>query len=454
VPDATRLLIVDDDGAMRDMLASLFQDQGYAVDQAESAERALELSREVEYAAVLSDVRMPGKSGTELVGELRQLRAQTPVVLMTAFGSIDSAVEAMRVGALDYITKPFEPAAVMLSIERALERRALEEENRRLRRAVDRTGALGDLIGESAAMHEIFALIRKVAHGRSNVLITGESGTGKEVVARTLHYHGARKAKPFVPINCAALPEGLLESELFGHTRGAFTGAHTSNAGLFEKANGGTLFLDEIGDMGFSLQSKLLRVLQDGEIRPVGGTKSVRVDVRIVAATNRELQEEIEAGRFREDLYYRLNVIPIHIPPLRDRPDDIPALIDFFLDKHGDGRRQSLTIEAKQDLARREWKGNARELENYIERALALADVDQLGPDDLPEDREAASEDRDRFAGLLVRMAREECSLRELEDRYVDAVLNVTSGNKVQASRILGIDRKTLYRRLGVSEQT
>ena len=318
------LLVVDDDLAMREMLVSLFVERGFAVDQAASADEALESLRDVEYDVVLSDIKMPGRSGIEMVGEIREMRPETPVVLMTAFGSIDSVIESMRAGAFDYITKPFEAESVMLTIDRAIERRALEEENRRLRRAVDQTSAFGDLIGASPAMREIFALIRKVAHSRASVLITGESGTGKEVVARTIHYHGSRSANPFIPINCTAIPEGLLESELFGHVRGAFTGAHTSKQGLFEKARGGTLFLDEIGDMGLGLQSKLLRVLQDREIRPVGSTQSTKIDVRIITATNKDLQKEMEEERFREDLYYRLNVIPIHIPPLRERPEDLP----------------------------------------------------------------------------------------------------------------------------------
>jgi DNA-binding NtrC family response regulator len=441
-----RLLIVDDDSAMRQMLESLFVEQGYSVQEASSANAALDLARDTDFDAVLSDIKMPGKSGIELVGELRQLRPDTPVVLMTAFGSIDSAVEAMRAGALDYITKPFEPDAVLLTLERAIERRALEEENRRLRRAVDRTSSFGDLIGESPAMREIFAMIRKVAHGRSSVLITGESGTGKEVVARTLHYHGSRADRPFVPINCTAIPEGLLESELFGHVRGAFTGAHSSKRGLFEKANGGTLFLDEIGDMGLGLQSKLLRVLQDGEIRAVGGTQSVKVDVRIVTATNKDLQEEMETGRFREDLYYRLNVIPIHIPPLRERPEDIPGLVEAFVARHSDGRR-ALSAAALEKLKICPWRGNARELENVLERALALCDNEVLGVADLPIDSEGTAEPESGAEALVRGAARERLSLRELEDRYIDQVLDLTGGNKVQAAKILGIDRKTLYRR-------
>ncbi len=439
------LLVVDDDAAMRQLLASLFRERGYPVQEASTADEALEQARDLEFDAVVSDIKMPGRSGIEMVGEMRRIRPDTPVVLMTAFGSIDSAVEAMRAGAFDYITKPFEPEAVVLTVERALERRALEEENRRLRRAVDKTAALGDLIGASPAMREIFALIKKVAHGRSSVLITGESGTGKEVVARTLHYHGARAEKPFIPINCTAIPEGLLESELFGHVRGAFTGAHASKRGLFEKADGGTLFLDEIGDMGLGLQSKLLRVLQDREIRPVGGTQSVKVDVRIITATNKDLEAELAAGRFREDLYYRLNVIPVHIPPLRERPEDIPPLVDFFLRKHSEGERRTVSPEVLKKLCGRPWRGNARELENVLERALALSDAAEIRPEDLPggEDEEVV----DRAEDLLRSAAEQRMCLRELEDRYIDHILALTGGNKVRAARILGIDRKTLYRR-------
>ncbi len=445
--EAQSVLIVDDDAAMRQMLVPLFRERGFGVAEAPSATLALEKIRESDYGVVLSDVKMPGRSGIEMVGDLRRLRPETPVVLMTAFGSIDSAVEAMRAGAYDYVTKPFEPEAVVLTVERALERRALEEENRRLRRAVDRTGSLGELIGQSPAMRDIFALIRRVAHGRSHVLITGESGTGKELVARTLHFHGARAEKPFIPINCTAIPEGLLESELFGHVRGAFTGAHASKRGLFEKANGGTLFLDEIGDLSLGLQSKLLRVLQDQEIRPVGGTQTVKVDVRIVAATNKELEAEIAAGRFREDLYYRLNVIPIQLPPLRERPEDVPALVDAFARKHSGPERRVVTQAAIERLKREPWRGNARELENVIERALALTDAREIGPEHLPFVSAGAVEEVDP-AEMLVRSAAERrVTLRELEERYIDQILRLTRGNKVQAAKILGIDRKTLYRR-------
>ena len=441
------LLVVDDDAMMRQLLASLFQEHGYAVREAASADDALEQVGRFEFDAVLSDIRMPGKSGIEMVGELRRVRPDTPIVLMTAFGSIDSAVESIQAGAFDYITKPFEPEVALITLERAIEQRALEEENRRLRRAVDRTSAFGDLIGESVAMRDIFALIRKIAHGRSSVLITGESGTGKEVVARTIHYHGTRSDKSFVPINCTAIPEGLLESELFGHVRGAFTGAHASKRGLYEKANGGSIFLDEIGDMGPSMQSKLLRVLQDGEIRPVGGTQSVKVDVRIIAAPNRDLEIEIASGRFRQDLYYRLNVIPIHIPPLRERPEEIPTLVKAFVQKHSDGRRRTVTPAAMELLKACTWEGNIRELENVVESALALSDVTEIGPEELSLAVEGAGSHEDGTERLLAEAVRRRLTLRELEELYIDEIMQCTGGNKVRAARILGIDRKTLYRR-------
>ncbi len=445
--ESRTLLVVDDDLAMREMLASLFVERGFAVQQARSADEALECLRDVEYDVVLSDIKMPGRSGIEMVGEIREMRPETPVVLMTAFGSIDSVIESMRAGAFDYITKPFEAESVMLTLDRAIEWRALEEENRRLRRAVDQTSAFGDLIGASPAMREIFAMIRKVAHNRASVLITGESGTGKEVVARTIHYHGSRSANPFIPINCTAIPEGLLESELFGHVRGAFTGAHTSKQGLFEKARGGTLFLDEIGDMGLGLQSKLLRVLQDREIRPVGSTQSMKIDVRIVAATNKDLQKEMEEERFREDLFYRLNVIPIHIPPLLDRPEDLPLLVDEFVRKHADGVRRHVTRAAMERLMQFPWKGNARELENVIERALALSNDDRIDLADLPRADLDGSGGKDAADEFPRSAAQRRLSLREVEDLYIEEVMRLTAGNKVQAAKILGIDRKTLYRR-------
>ncbi len=441
------ILVVDDDNAMREMMVSMLESAGIHAESADSAEGAVEAVRNGEFDVVLSDIRMPGKDGLELLGELRELRPETPVVLMTAFGSIDSAVAAMRGGAFDYIPKPFKRDEVLVILERAFEHRELASENKRLRAAVDQTSSFGDLIGRSPAMREIFALVRRIASNSSSVLITGESGTGKELVARTIHFAGSRAREPFLPINCTAIPEGLLESELFGHVRGAFTGAVTTKRGLFEKAHGGTLFLDEIGDMGLGLQGKILRVLQDREIRPVGGTQSVKVDVRILAATNKDLREEMEAGRFRRDLFYRLNVIPIHIPPLRERPEDIPALAEFFLRKHGRGERRTLTRPVLDRLLRLPWEGNARELENVIERALALTDAPEIGLEDLPIPRDDVADAETGADALLRGAVQRRLSLHDLEELYIAEILKLVRGNKVQAARILGINRRTLYRR-------
>ena len=449
MPELRTVLVVDDDAPMREMLISLLDEHGLKAEQAESADGALERAREHAFDVVLSDIRMPGKDGVELVGELRELCPATPVILMTAFGSIDSAVQAMRAGAFDYVTKPFKSEEILATLERAFELRALEEENRRLRRAVDRSTRFGDLIGASPAMHEIFALIRKIQHSKSSVLITGESGTGKDVVARTLHFTSSRRDGPFVPINCTAMPEGLLESELFGHVRGAFTGAHTAKRGLFEEADGGTLFLDEIGDMPLGLQGKLLRVLQDGEIRPVGGNRSVGVDVRIITATNRDLRACVEEGRFRKDLFYRLNVIPIHIPPLRERSEDIPLLAEAFIRKHAGDRSVTLTPPVLDRLRHHRFEGNGRELENLIERALALNPGNELTLEDFAfGDMAAAPRPATRLEDALLDQAVEQqLTLRELGDRYIDRVLELCGGNKVRAAKALGINRRTLYRR-------
>jgi len=451
---AAQLLLVEDDNAMREMLESLFRQEGYVVSEAASASAALELARETDFDVVLSDIKMPGKSGLELVGELRELRPDTPVVLMTAFGSIDTAVDAMRAGAFGYTTKPFQPEEVIRTVKRALDRRAVEDSNRKLRGPAS-TPSFKELIGASPAMRNVFSIIRRAAHVDATVLITGESGTGKEVVARTLHHHGRRAQKPFLPINCTAIPEGLLESELFGHVRGAFTGAVATKRGLFERADGGTLFLDEVGDMGAGLQAKLLRVLQDHEVRPVGSTQAVKVDVRIIAATNRSLDVEMEAGRFREDLYYRLNVIPIHLPPLRERREDVPALVEAFVRKHSGDRARRFSRDAIASLQSQVWRGNARELENVVERTLALSDADLLNVGDLQLDSisdEPVADPRAPNSGVglvqaLADAARNGLTLRALEDLYIEQMLVVTGGKKGEAARMLGIDRKTLYRR-------
>ncbi len=441
------ILVVDDDPVMREMVSDLLDGRGYEVETAGLAAEALEKVEEREFACVLTDLQMPGMDGIGLLGALRERDPEMPVVMMTSFGSIETAVEAMRLGAQDFVTKPFESERLLLTLERAFESRALQDENRRLRAAVERTASFGDLVGKSAAMNEIYALIRKISGNRSNVLITGESGTGKEVVARTIHFTGARAKQPFVPINCTAMPEGLLESELFGHVRGAFTGAHANKKGLFEIASGGTLFLDEIGDMSPALQGKLLRVLQDQEIRPVGANHSVKVDVRLVAATNRDLREEIEKGLFREDLYYRLNVIPIHIPPLRERPEDVPALARAFVERlSGDTPRQ-LSEKAMQKLQRAPWPGNARELQNCIERSLALAEGSEIHASDILITDDPVKVDGSLESSILQLAQEQRLTLHALGDLYIDAVLASTGGRKSEAAKILGINRRTLYRR-------
>jgi two-component system response regulator HydG len=450
---AAQLLLVEDDNAMREMLQSLFRQEGYMVSEAASASAALELARQTDFDVVLSDIldKMPGKSGLELVGELRQLRPDTPVVLMTAFGSIDTAVDAPRAGAFGDTTKPFQPEEVLRTVKRALDRRSVEDANRKLHGATPHAN-FKELVGDSPSMRNVFSVIRGAAQTDASVLISGESGTGKEAVARTLHDHSRRSQKPFLAIHCAAIPEGLLESELFGHVRGAFTGAIATERGLFERADGGTLFLDEIGDMGAALQSKLLRALEEHEVWPVGSSQPIKVDVRIIAATHRNLAVEMEAGRFREDLYCRLNVIPIQLPPLRERPEDVPPLVEAFVRKHSGDRPRQFSRDALARLQSHVWPGNARELENVVERTLALCDADLLDASDLAPSRaaqgdEGAAPSRRALEQALLAAAHEGITLRQLEDLYIEQMLAITGGKKGEAARRLGIDRKTLYRR-------
>jgi DNA-binding NtrC family response regulator len=436
------LLVVEDEPSVRRMLAAMLGETGLDAGFASDAEEALEMLAQRPCDVVLSDVVMPGRSGLELVKELRSLYPQTPVLLMTGFGSIDSAVEAMQAGAFDYLTKPLRKVPLLEVLERAFEQR---ERAARRPRSEDAAPGKPELIGPSPALREIASFVDKIADAASNVLITGESGTGKELVARIIHARSARFDAPFVPINCTAIPEGLLESELFGHVRGAFTGAVASRRGLFEEANGGTLFLDEIGDMGLGLQSKLLRVLQEREVRPVGGSRSTRVDVRIVAATHRDLRAEIEMGSFRVDLFYRLNVIPIHIPPLRERPEDVCALAEHFA-RARSGGRATLEAAALDRLATMPGEGNVRELENTIERALAVGNGEHIRAEDLlPDDpgADVSPAPEEAIQALVDRRV----PLRAIEERMIEETLKATGGNKVEAARILGISRRTLYRR-------
>jgi two-component system response regulator HydG len=370
-----------------------------------------------------------------------------PVILVVASASVSSVVAAIQAGAFDCLLRPFKPADLAAVLHRALEYTRVSEAIARAETPAEIPRMLKGVVGTSPEMRQVFAIVRKVAHSGSTVLITGESGTGKEVVARSIHFLGPRGEHPFESVNVAAIPNGLLEAELFGHEKGAFTGADRARRGLFERASGGTLFLDEIGDLSLSLQSKLLRVLQDRKVRPLGSERSVEMDTRIIAATHRDLEEEVASGRFREDLYYRLNVIPIHIPPLREHPEDIRPLVEAFIRKHADRPGRRISDDAIEQLRHHHWKGNIRELENTMERALALAEGDEIGVSDLqllhsePRSSEVAAD------SLLPAALLQQVPLRELEDRYIREILRLSGGNKIEAARVLGIDRRTLYRR-------
>ncbi len=445
------ILIVDDDAEMRELVRDVLAERGHHVTTVGGGREALQRLAEGDYAAVLTDLRMKEMEGIELLAEIRRLYPDTGVILMTAFGSVETAVEAMKHGASDYLVKPVKTDELVRVVERVLREAALRREIARLRREVHKEYSFHQILGKSKAMQEVFDLIRRVADSPTNVLITGESGTGKELVAKAIHYNSDRHHAPFVPVNCAAIPEALLESELFGHVKGAFTDAKVDKRGLFEEAHTGTLFLDEISELPIMLQAKLLRAIQEREIRRVGATKPVAVDVRIMAATNLNLAEEVKAKRFREDLYYRLNVIEIRLPPLRERREDIPLLVDAFLKKCADARGkqvQGVSEAALALLVDYAWPGNVRELENVVERAVTLSRSDKIVPDDLPPAIRGARGDR----RILDEAAERTLPLEEVEKEYILRILEKTGGNKYQAAHLLGIDRKTLYRKLGEIE--
>ncbi|NOT61642.1 MAG: sigma-54-dependent Fis family transcriptional regulator [Acidobacteria bacterium] len=406
-----RILIAEDDADLRDLLQDDLEDAGYETKLAtdgRAAHRLLEDANEW-FDLLLTDVRMPGLTGKELLSAAREMRSEIPVIVITAFGSVEDAVGMVKAGAYEYLTKPFESSQLLPLIERALAETAAQREQVRMRRVLPQTPPR--LIGASPTMQELFKLIARAARGTSNVLITGESGTGKELVARSIHEMSDRKGA-FVPVNCAAIPADLIESELFGHTGQAFTGAKQARAGLFESAEGGTLFLDEIGELPLPMQPKLLRVLQEGKVRRVGADAEKEFDVRVIAATNRDLEKEMRESRFREDLYWRLNVIHLHIAPLRERPFDIPLLVEHFLRKVTRGQQQfAVTPETLAVLTAYSWPGNARELENAIERAVALADGTMLLPSDLPERIRSSGQ----TAHLLAQARGQRLTLRELE---------------------------------------
>ncbi|MGH0033762.1 MAG: sigma-54-dependent transcriptional regulator [Myxococcota bacterium] len=446
-----RVLVVEDDPPVRVMITAMLAQSGIDVVATENADAALRTLEDQDFDAVLSDVRMPGRSGIELVPQAIRLRPHTPVLLMTAYASLNSAVDAMRAGALDYIAKPIKREELLRALGRAFEQRDRDRTPATARPSQDdERRAFEGLVGSSPALREIFDRIRRIADRSSSVLITGESGTGKEEVARAIHLAGRRAKAPFVPINCTAIPAGLLESELFGHGRGAFTGAVESRRGLFEAASGGTLFLDEIGDMKLELQAKLLRVLEDREVRRVGETRSVQLDVRIIAASHRDLPAAMESGQFRHDLYYRLNVIPIHLPPLRERPEDVRALAEHFVAKLADGAPPVILPETMERLVALPWPGNVRQLANALERAVALGDGQVIRPEDLPDGDEPQAEpvDEEQATRDFVRKALSRgWTLRKIEDMVIAEALEAAKGNKSKTADLLGISRRTLYRR-------
>jgi two-component system response regulator HydG len=443
-----RVLVIDDNLEMASTIADYLRGQGFEADPAGGGVDGIARFAANPADVVLTDLRMQEVDGLDVLEAVRRIDPDTPVVIMTAFGAIDSAVEAIRRGAYHYVTKPFKMDVVRLLLDRACSERSLRLENERLRRTVEDRFSFASLVGRSTAMQELYALIERVAMVPMPALILGETGTGKELVARAIHAHGPRAKAAFVAVNCAALPEALLESELFGHARGAFTGATQVRRGLFVEADGGTLLLDEIGDMPLTLQAKLLRILESGEIRAVGSDSMRRCDVRVLAATHRVLEDLVREGKFREDLYYRLRVLTVSLRPLRERREDLPLLVDHFLARAkqqspGSGV-QGFTPEAMQVLSEHSWPGNVRELEHLIQSVVVTNDAARVDVDALlPSLREVAP---DR---ILDRARRGLWPLRELEQEYIAWVLEHTGGNKTRAAEILGIDPSTLYRREG-----
>jgi DNA-binding NtrC family response regulator len=443
----TRVLVAEDDAVARDLLGEILRGEGFEVDAVDDGAGAIERAVAGRYDLVLSDVRMERAGGFEVLRAFGEKAPATPVILITAFGDVTGAMEAIQRGAYDYVSKPFNVEELRLTVTRALERKRLSDEalagpadgQRKAKTKV------AEIEGKSPRMLEVYKLVARVASTTATVLVVGESGTGKELVARAIHTHSTRAAAAFVPVNCTALSESLLESELFGHARGAFTGAIAAKQGLFEMADGGTLFLDEIGDMGPKMQAQLLRTLQDGEVRPVGSSESIKVDVRLVCATNRDLEAEVKSGRFREDLYFRINVVTVKLPPLRERLGDIPILVAHFLAKVA-GREErpeaSMSRDALDMLCRYSWPGNVRELENAVERAVAVAKGNVLLPSDLPAEVYGAAPPTP--TGIID----DRPTLAELERRYIALVLSECSNNKKKAAERLGIDRRTLYRAL------
>ncbi len=441
-----KALVIDDDPEMCSLLADSLQGEGLSVLTSDDSLEACKILKKEEFDVIITDLKMKGLKGLDLLEEAKGVAPGTPVIIITAFGTIQSAIQAMKMGAYDYITKPFQMDEIVLTIKKALENRLLRKEVVRLRKEVESRYQFHQLIGTSPPMQKIYDLIQRISDATGNVLITGESGTGKELVAKAIHYNGVRKDAPFVAVNCAAIPETLLESELFGYKKGAFTDAKADKKGLFFGAMDGTLFLDEITEMSLMLQAKLLRVIEERCVRPLGDTHSYPIDVRIISASNRDIRSGIREGRFREDLYYRLKVIDIELPPLRKRKEDIPLLIQHFIAKFSDETKRKVSgvsEDALKLLANYSWPGNVRELENVVQRAITLAQHETIGPDDLP-----SSMLQEIRESVLDKGFREKYSIDHLEKEYIKRILIEVGGNKSKAAEILGLDRKTLYRKL------
>jgi DNA-binding NtrC family response regulator len=441
-----KILVVDDEQSMCDFMEILLTREGYMVETAGSGEEAIKKAVGNNFDLVIADMMMPQMTGLELLREIKGIRPDQDFIVMTAFASVDTAIEAMKEGALDYVTKPFKVDEIKLVIEKSVNRKKLKKENENLKRQIKESFSFDNFIGQSSAIIELKRLAQRVSATDSTVLIRGESGTGKDLIAKAIHSASARANGPFITINCAALPETLLESELFGYKKGSFTGAIKDKDGLFKVADGGTFFLDEVGNTSAAIQMKLLRVLEDKIITPVGDTKPMEVDVRLIAATNADLDDDVKAGRFRSDLFYRLNVIPIHIPALRERVEDIPLLTNHFIAKYCDRNDVSLkTInpDALAALAKYSWPGNVRELENCIERAILLSKKEEILLADFP-----VKIAENKPASIVTNESQASPTLESIEKAYIYYIMNQTQGKKSKAAEILGIDNSTLYRKL------
>ncbi len=439
-----RILVVDDEESFRHMLSVILEKEGYEVETARDGQEALDRMERGLFDEVLCDIRMPHMDGIQFLKEAKKTHDDSTIIMMSAYGTLDTAIEAMKLGAYDYISKPFKPDEIVLTLKKSEEREKLRRENIYLRKEVKKEYNFNNIISKNEKMAAVFDTIEKVARYKSTILITGDSGTGKELVAKAIHFNSDRAGSPFIAVNCGAIPENLLESELFGHVKGSFTDAVRTKKGLFEEASGGTLFLDEIGELPLSLQVKLLRVLQDGEIRRIGDSRAIKIDVRIIAATVKDLDRAVKEGSFRDDLFYRLNVLPIKLPPLRERKEDIPLLVDHFIAKFNEslGKKvRETSPEALKILLRYSWPGNVRELENMIERGLVLTETDLIEVENLPPEVHRPTESS-AFSQL------EEYSIKKatkiLETELIRKALRKTHGNHTHASRLLEISHRTL----------